>query len=70
MATPYKISLGSRDVGSFHRGGYNAAASAKVSEVLQHNMENWNIHFSGLRHSEYRVLYPLLSKDQQCCGQH
>ena len=56
MATPYKIVLGPKDVGNIHKGGYNAEASAKASEVLQQNLEKWTIIFSGLRHSKYRVL--------------
>lgn len=52
MATPYRIVLGADDIGNFHVGSYNAAAAAKVSEVLQLNLESWDIIFSGLRHSK------------------
>ena len=52
MATPYKIVLGPNDVGNFHLGGYSEAAAAKASEVLQKNLENWTIIFSGLRHGK------------------
>lgn len=52
MATPYKIVLGPKDVGNFHQGGYNEAAFAKASEVLQQDMESWHIIFSGLRHGK------------------
>ena len=53
MATSYKIVLGPKDIGNFHKGEYNAAVAAKVSEVLQLNLDNWTTIFSGLRHSEY-----------------
>lgn len=52
MATPYKIVLGAKDLGTFHQGGYNAASAAKVTEVLQHNLDNWDVIFSGRRHSK------------------
>ena len=61
MATPYRIVLGPKDMGNFHQGAYNPAAAAKVSEVLQLNLENWTIIFSGLRHSKCRRSFPLRS---------
>ena len=66
MATPYTISLGREDEGNFYHGGYNAAASAKASELLQKNIENWNIHFSGLRHGQCYVVCPLLCMGHKC----
>ena len=52
MATSYKILLSAKDVGNFDHDGYRAASYEKASEVLQHNLENWDIIFSGLRHSK------------------
>lgn len=57
MATPYKILLSPKDIGNFQYGGYQAARYEKASEVLQHNLENWDIIFSGLRHSKLFKTY-------------
>jgi hypothetical protein len=53
MATAYKIKLKTGDVGSFHTAPYSEEAAAKASELLQRNNEDWDIIFSGLRHSQY-----------------
>lgn len=53
MATAYQISLGPNDIGAYHYKGYNEEAAKKVSELLQHNLENHNIIFAGLRHSRW-----------------
>ena len=66
MATPYKIQLGPNHIGNFHKGPYNAEAAAKVSEVLQKNLENWTIIFEGLKHSMY---YHQLSNTMASCLQ-
>lgn len=56
MATPYKIVLGPEDVGSFHKGPYGPIVAAKVSEVLQCNLESWDILFAGHRHSKRPIV--------------
>ena len=50
MATAFKIQIGPQDKGNYYHGRYNKAAFAKVSELLQHDMEHHHIIFSGLRH--------------------
>ena len=56
MATPYKIFLSAKDVGNLKHGDYQQASYDKASELLQHNLENWDIIFSGLRHSKLLTL--------------
>lgn len=53
MASAYKIYIEPKDVGTFHYKGYNKAAAEKVTEVLQHNLDNWRTLFFGLRHSKW-----------------
>lgn len=52
MTTPYSINLGPQDMGNFHRKPYCPAAATKVSELLQRNLESFDIIFKGARHSE------------------
>jgi hypothetical protein len=52
MATPYNIVLGPQDLGNFHSGPYNPVTAAKVSELLQRNLESFDILFLGARHSK------------------
>jgi hypothetical protein len=60
MATPYNIVLGSQDLGNFHRRDYDSATAAKVSELLQQNLESFDMVFRGARHSK-RLAYSRVS---------
>ncbi|KAJ9614042.1 hypothetical protein H2200_002178 [Cladophialophora chaetospira] len=51
MATPYRIVLGPQDMGNFHRKTYDPITAAKVSELLQRNLESFDIIFRGARHN-------------------
>jgi len=56
MATPYNIVLGPGDLGNFHRRSYDPATAAKVSDLLQRNLESFDIVFQGARHSKYLAI--------------
>ncbi len=72
MATPDNIVLGPRDMGNFHTRAYDPVTAAKVSELLQRNLESFDIIFLGARHSEYSAItrlqpFPGLSTDVDNC---
>lgn len=52
MATPYRIALGPYDTGNILRKAYDQVVAAKTSELLQQNLETFDIIFRGARHSK------------------
>lgn len=46
MATPYKIWLTPDNHGVFSTSGLSQASARKVSEVLQHDMENHHVYLN------------------------